>query len=76
MDMFFFLIVEVFGCLHQQANDFLHQYTNMVWGTKTMEVFFFQFCVYFISKGVNGIITCISSFYFEIVFVIGAIHLG
>jgi hypothetical protein len=23
-DMFFFLIIEVFGCLHQQVEDFFH----------------------------------------------------
>jgi hypothetical protein len=34
MDMFFFLIVKVFKCLHQQADKFLHQFVNMTWGVK------------------------------------------
>jgi hypothetical protein len=28
------LVIGVFGCLHQYANNFLHQYANMVWLTK------------------------------------------
>jgi len=33
-NMFFHLVVEVFGCLHQQMDEFFHQYANMVWGMK------------------------------------------
>jgi hypothetical protein len=28
------LAIEVFGYLHQQANDFFHRYANKVWSTK------------------------------------------
>jgi hypothetical protein len=32
--MFFFLIIEVFGCLHQQVEDFFHGCAVMMWRTK------------------------------------------
>jgi hypothetical protein len=28
------LAIEVFSCLHQQVNDFFHQYANMLWSAK------------------------------------------
>jgi hypothetical protein len=31
---FFPLAIEIFGCLHQQVNNFLYQCANMVWSTK------------------------------------------
>jgi len=34
IDMFIPLAIEVFGCLHQHANGFLHQCANMMWATK------------------------------------------
>jgi hypothetical protein len=33
-NMFLPFAIEVFGCLHQKANNFLHQCVNMVWTTK------------------------------------------
>jgi hypothetical protein len=33
-NMFFVLVVEIFGCLHQQTDEFHHQYANMAWGVK------------------------------------------
>ncbi len=45
--------IEVFGCLHQQANKFLHQCANMVWttkGTKGPSLSMLQCCVPFINK--------------------------
>jgi hypothetical protein len=33
-DDFISLIIEIFGYLHQQVNDFLHQCANMAWLTK------------------------------------------
>lgn len=33
-DVFLPLVIEIFGCVHQQANNFLHQCVNMVWLTK------------------------------------------
>jgi hypothetical protein len=33
-DIFIHLIIEVFGCLHQQVDEFFHQCANMVWGVK------------------------------------------
>jgi hypothetical protein len=33
-DDFIFLIVKIFECLHQQANDFLHWCANMAWSMK------------------------------------------
>jgi hypothetical protein len=30
-DFIYPLAVEIFGCLHQQTYDFLHQCANMVW---------------------------------------------
>jgi hypothetical protein len=33
-DMFLPVVVEDFGCLHQEANGFLHQYANMAWAVK------------------------------------------
>jgi hypothetical protein len=33
-DVFLPLVIEIFGCIHQQANNFLHQCASMVWLTK------------------------------------------
>jgi hypothetical protein len=32
-DMFLFLAMDIFGCLHHLTNKFLHQCTNMAWST-------------------------------------------
>jgi hypothetical protein len=48
---FILLIVEIFGCLHQHANDFLHHCANMAWSTKGLVVLLFQLDVHFISSG-------------------------
>jgi hypothetical protein len=32
VDMFFPLVIEVFGFLHQQVNGFFHRCANMAWG--------------------------------------------
>jgi len=29
VDLFFPLVIEIFGCLHQQADNFFHCYANM-----------------------------------------------
>jgi hypothetical protein len=34
MDMFLPFAIKVFGCLHQQVDEFLHQCANMAWGAK------------------------------------------
>jgi hypothetical protein len=34
-DHFIFLIVEIFKCLHEEANDFRHQCANMAWLAKS-----------------------------------------
>ncbi len=34
MDAFFLLAIQVFGCFHQQVNNFFHQCANMAWTTK------------------------------------------
>jgi len=34
MVVFFLLAIEIFGCLHQQADNFFYQCANMVWSTK------------------------------------------
>ncbi len=33
-DVFFLLAIEVFGCFHQQADNYVHQCANMVWWAK------------------------------------------
>ncbi len=33
-DNFILLAIEIFGCLHQHADDFLHQRANMAWLAK------------------------------------------
>ncbi len=33
-DMFLLLAIKVFGFLHRQADDFLHQCANIKWGAK------------------------------------------
>ncbi len=49
--VFLSLAIEVFGCLHQLVNNFLHQCANMEWTAKGIEsLFFYQFCVHFIDK--------------------------
>jgi hypothetical protein len=35
--LFFPLVVEVYGCSHQQANIFFHHCVNMAWVTKGFE---------------------------------------
>ncbi len=34
LNMFFPLVIEVFGCLYQQQDEFFHQCANMAWGAK------------------------------------------
>jgi hypothetical protein len=34
MNVFFPFAIEIFGCLHQQVEDFFHQFVNMVWSAK------------------------------------------
>ncbi len=33
-DQFFLLAIEIFGCLHKQANVLLHNYANIIWSLK------------------------------------------
>jgi hypothetical protein len=34
IDQFFPSTIEIFGCLHKQANVFLHNYVNVIWNLK------------------------------------------
>jgi hypothetical protein len=36
-DQFFFLAIEIFGCLHKQADVFLHKCVNIIWSLKGLE---------------------------------------
>jgi hypothetical protein len=51
MDMFILLIIEVFKCLHQQANEFFHHVPIWHGEWSTLKAFLFQFCMHFINRG-------------------------
>jgi hypothetical protein len=43
IDQFFFLAIEVFGCLHKQADMFLHECANAIWSLKVLKALPFFF---------------------------------
>jgi len=49
IDQFFFLAIEVFGCLHKQADMFLHECANAIWSLKMLKAlpFFFVLVTFF-----------------------------
>ncbi len=52
-DDFIPLVVEIFGCLHQQANDFLHCIDVLTWHgqQRALEVLLFLLYIHFIGRG-------------------------
>jgi hypothetical protein len=46
-DDFILLVVEIFGCLHQQMNNFLHQFVNITWSAKSSRAFFSILCPFY-----------------------------
>jgi len=52
-DDFILLAIEIFGCLHQQVNDFLHCIDVPTWHgqRRALEVLFFLLNIHFISRG-------------------------
>ncbi len=46
------LIIEIFGCLHQHVDDFLHQCANMAWlAMGSGGLLLLILCSFFIGKG-------------------------
>jgi hypothetical protein len=53
IEQFLPLTIEVFGCLHKQANVFLHDYANAIWNLKRVEGLSLSILVTFLQQKIS-----------------------